>query len=50
VVHTEDTIKLTSSFDIKRNDWGIDFKGKPDDLIRNEVVIHFDLVAKKQAE
>ncbi len=50
IVQTEGMIKLTSTFDIKRNDWGIDFKGKPDDLIRNEVVIAFDLVAKKQAE
>jgi len=47
VEQTEEMIKLTSKFDIKRHDWGIVYEGKPDDLIRNEVVIEFNLVAKK---
>lgn len=46
VVQEGDTVKLTSKFDIKRHDWGIVYAGKPDDLIRNEVVIEFDLTAK----
>ena len=48
VTQTEEMIMLKSKFDIKRHDWGIVYKGKPDDLIRNEVIIEFDLVAKVQ--
>ncbi len=46
VTETDGVVKLSSKFDIKRHDWGIVYQGKPDDLIRNEVVIEFDLVAK----
>ena len=46
VAQSEEMVKLTSKFDINRHDWGIVYKGKPDDLIRNEVVIEFDLEAK----
>jgi len=50
VVNEGETIKLTSEFDINRQDWGIVYKGKPnslpDELIRDEVVITFDLEAK----
>lgn len=45
VSQSETEVKLNSKFDIKRKDWGIVYAGKPDDLIRNEVVIELDLTA-----
>lgn len=42
-------IKVNAEFDIKRKDWGIVYAGKADDLIRDEVVIKFDLTAEPQA-
>jgi polyisoprenoid-binding protein YceI len=44
-----DAIKVQAEFDIKRKDWGIVYAGKADDLIRNEVVIKFDLTATPEA-
>ena len=44
-----DTVKVTAEFDIKRKDWGIVYAGKADDLIRDEVVIKFDLTATPEA-
>lgn len=44
-----DTIKVNAEFDIKRKDWGIVYAGKADDLIRNEVVIKFDLTATAES-
>ncbi|MCH7229032.1 YceI family protein [Haloferula sp. A504] len=44
-----DTVKVTAEFDINRKDWGIIYAGKADDLIRNEVVIKFDLTATPEA-
>ncbi len=45
VLETAESITLTSEFDINRKDWGIVFKGKPDDLIRDEVVLKLNLIA-----
>ncbi|MCP5531605.1 MAG: YceI family protein [Akkermansiaceae bacterium] len=44
-----ETIQITSKFDINRKDFGIVYPGKPDDLIRDEVVIELDLTAKPEA-
>jgi polyisoprenoid-binding protein YceI len=41
----EGRITAQAEFFIKRYDFGIVYPGKPDDLIRDEVVIKFDLVA-----
>lgn len=45
----DDLIKVTAEFDINRNDFGITYEGKKDDLIRKEVIIKFDLEAKPAA-
>ena len=44
-----DTVKTKAEFSINRKDFNIVYKGKPDDLIRDEVVIKFDITATKQA-
>jgi len=44
-----DTLKTNAEFSINRKDFGIVYKGKPDDLIRDEVVIKFDINANKEA-
>ena len=41
----DDGVKTQAEFFINRNDFGIVYPGKPDDLIRDEVVIRFDLTA-----
>lgn len=43
-----ETVKVTSEFDINRHDFGIEYAGKPDDLIRKEVVIKFSLEAQSE--
>ncbi|MES2474318.1 MAG: YceI family protein [Verrucomicrobiota bacterium] len=43
------TVKINSSFDINRKDFGIVYAGKADDLIRDEVVIELKLEAKPEA-
>lgn len=43
-----DLIKLNAEFYIKRFDFEIKYPGKADDLIRDEVVIKLDIVAKHQ--
>ena len=43
------TVKIAATFDIKRKDFGIVYPGRAEDLIRDEVVIHLDLVAKPEA-
>lgn len=40
---------LKAEFDIKRFDWGIAYKGKANDLIRDEVVIKLDVTASTDA-
>jgi polyisoprenoid-binding protein YceI len=44
-----ETVKIAATFDIKRKDFGIVYPGKAEDLIRDEVVIRLDLVAKPEA-
>ncbi|MBB5353284.1 polyisoprenoid-binding protein YceI [Haloferula luteola] len=44
-----ETVKVNAEFDINRKDWGIVYAGKADDLIRDEVVIRFDLTAQPEA-
>lgn len=44
-----DTLKTTAEFAINRKDFEIVYTGKPDDLIRDEVVIKFDITATKDA-
>jgi len=41
--------RVQAEFDINRKDFGITYTGKADDLIRDEVVIRLDLVAKPEA-
>lgn len=43
-----DTVRTQAEFSIDRSDWGIDYKGAADDLIRNEVLLRFDLVAERE--
>jgi len=45
-----DTLTSTAEFVITRTDFGINYKGKPDDLIREEVVIRFDITAEAEVE
>lgn len=42
---TDSEVTLKAEFDIMRFDFGIVYKGKIDDLIRDEVVIKFDIKA-----
>ena len=44
----EDVVTTKAEFSINRKDFNIVYKGKPDDLIRENVVIKFDLKANKQ--
>lgn len=45
VAVSDSEVTLKAEFDIMRFDFGIAFKGKADDLIRDEVVIKFDVKA-----
>lgn len=38
-----DQISASAEFAINRQDWGINYRGMPDDLIRDEVVIRFNI-------
>lgn len=42
-----DTVTLTSKFDINRQTWGISYPDQKDELIRDELVLEFNLLAKK---
>ncbi len=42
---TDDEATVASEFVINRKDFGIEYSGKPDDLIRDEVVIRLDVHA-----
>ena len=44
-----DALKTRAEFSINRKDFQIVYAGKPDDLIRDEVVIKFDITATKDA-
>lgn len=46
----ESKVKASTEFTFNRFDFGIAFKGKPDDLIRKEVLLKVDLVAPANAE
>jgi polyisoprenoid-binding protein YceI len=43
-----DTAKFQAEFDINRKDFGINYAGKTDDLIRDEVVIRLNFTAKAE--
>ena len=49
VTKNGDNVKIKSTFNINRKDFGIVYAGKADDLIRDEVVIRLDLEAKPGA-
>lgn len=44
-----ETVKIDAEFDINRREWDINYDGKANDLIRDEVVIRFDLTARPEA-
>ena len=44
-----DGVKTQAEFAINRKDFGVVYPGKPDDLIRDKVVIRFDIAANKKA-
>jgi polyisoprenoid-binding protein YceI len=46
IVLEGDTLKTTAEFTIKRFDWNISFKGMADDLIREDVLLYFEITAK----
>ncbi|HVS04055.1 MAG TPA: YceI family protein [Thermoanaerobaculia bacterium] len=41
----DDTVTAEAEFSIRRFDWDIKYKGAADDLIRDDVLLRFDLVA-----
>ena len=49
VADDEQSVNVKAEFAINRVDFGIEYPGKPDDLIRKEVVIRFDVVGKPKA-
>jgi len=42
------TLKTNAEFTIKRFDWDIKYKGMADDLIRDDVLLYFEIVAKAE--
>jgi len=44
-----DSVNVKAEFDINRQDFGIAYAGKKDDLIRDAVIIRFDLTAEPKA-
>ena len=49
VTEGTDSVKVDAKFNINRKEFGTVYPGKPDDLIRNEVVIEFKLEATPDA-
>jgi polyisoprenoid-binding protein YceI len=43
-----DTLTTKAEFTIKRFDWDITYKGLADDLIREDVLLYFEIVAKPE--
>ncbi|GAB5522118.1 MAG: hypothetical protein RhofKO_43690 [Rhodothermales bacterium] len=43
----DNTVTASADFIINRQDWGITYPGRPDDLIQDEVRIMFDVTARK---
>ncbi|MFW6054021.1 MAG: YceI family protein, partial [Persicimonas sp.] len=50
VKNTDDKLEATTEFTFNRFDFDIKYKGKPDDLIRKEVLLKVDLVAAREAD
>ncbi len=48
VTHNNNSVILKAEFDINRQDFGISYAGKVDDLIRDEVIIKLNLIAQSQ--
>ncbi|MBE8715385.1 YceI family protein [Sphingobacterium hungaricum] len=44
---TETTVKASADFNIAREDWGVNYTGKEDDLISKEINFKINLVATK---
>ncbi len=49
VADDERSVNVKAEFAINRMDFGVEFPGKPDDLIREEVVIRFDVTGQPAA-
>jgi len=49
ITENASSLSATADFSIDRTDFGVNYKGKADDLIRPEVVIKFDLKASAGA-
>ncbi len=47
---SEDALTANAEFAMERFDWGIEYKGMADDLIRNEVVVRLNVEATQQAK
>lgn len=45
---TEDRVEANAEFVINRRDWGINYDGMADDLIRNEVVLKLEVKASRK--
>ena len=43
---SETGTQVTAEFSINRQNWGVSYPGKPDNLIRDDVVVRFDLTAQ----
>ena len=46
VKHSDGSVNIKSEFSINRKDFGIKYPGKPDDLIRDDVLMKLDINAK----
>ena len=50
VVRSETTAAIRAKFDLKRYQWGINFKGVGENLLNEEVILDFNLEATPQGE
>lgn len=50
VTSNADGVRAIGDFIIDRRQWGVNYSGKPDDLIENDVRILFDVTAKRGRE
>ncbi|GIV43621.1 MAG: hypothetical protein KatS3mg035_0744 [Bacteroidia bacterium] len=46
---SEDAVEATTNFNINRKDWGIQYEGKKDDLIRDEVNFNIQIKTEKSS-
>lgn len=46
---TDQTVRARAEFSIDRNRWGVSYRGMEDDLIRDQVVIRFDVRAPRDS-